>query len=57
MTVKEAAKDFMSQWERGGDNRNDGNITFDEFEEYYKEISASIDDDTYFELMIRNRFD
>jgi Ca2+-binding EF-hand superfamily protein len=52
MTVKEAAKDFMATWERG--STKDGNITFEEFEDYYKEVSASIDDDDYFELMIRN---
>lgn len=50
-TVKEAAKDFMAQWDRGD---KDGCVTTAEFEDYYKEISASIDDDTYFELMIRN---
>jgi len=29
-------------------------VTFIEFIEYYNNISASIDDDKYFELMMRN---
>jgi len=32
----------------------DGKVTQKEFEVYYKDVSASIDDDDYFELMIRN---
>ena len=51
VTAKQALKDFTRQWD-GGDM--DGNITYKEFEDYYKGISASIDDDDYFELMIRN---
>ena len=50
-TIKEAAKEFLSQWDK--QDKNDS-ITVDEFEDYYKDISASIDDDDYFELMIRN---
>ena len=50
-TEKEALLEFMGQWE-GGDK--DGVVTYEEFEDYYKEISAGIDDDEYFELMIRN---
>jgi Ca2+-binding EF-hand superfamily protein len=49
-TVKEAAKEFLSHWDGNGD----GMVTIDEFEDYYKGVSASIDDDDYFELMIRN---
>ena len=37
----------------------DGNVTADEFDEYYTNVSASIDRDDYFALMMRNawRFD
>merc|ERR1711871_1171779 len=40
----------MKQWDR---HDSDGLVTLAEFEDYYKDISASIDDDD-FELMIRN---
>lgn len=41
---------FISSWDRNGD----GDITLQEFVEYYKTLSCSIDNDEYFELMIRN---
>ncbi|KAJ1433327.1 hypothetical protein B484DRAFT_360090, partial [Ochromonadaceae sp. CCMP2298] len=49
-TTKEAARDFMAQW----DKSRDGLVSPEEFEDYYKDVSASIDDDDYFELMMRN---
>ena len=50
-TIKEAAKQFMGQWD---DVDGDGSISYKEFEEHYKGVSASIDGDDYFELMMRN---
>lgn len=51
-TEEEVLKEFASQWD--DENAPDGKITLAEFLEYYKDISASIDSDEYFELMMRN---
>ena len=40
----------MKKWDKDGDHT----VTEDEFVEYYEWVSASIDNDDYFELMIRN---
>jgi calcyphosin len=44
-------EEFMGQWDT---IKKDGIVSPDEWIEYYKDVSASIDDDDYFELMIRN---
>ena len=44
-------QEFLSQWDT---IKKDGKVNLAEFEDYYKDVSASIDDDDYFELMIRN---
>ena len=48
---EEVLREFMTVWET---HKRDGIVTMEEFEDYYKDISASIDSDDYFELMIRN---
>ena len=50
-TREQVLRDFMTVWET---HKKDGIVTIEEFEDYYKDISASIDEDDYFELMIRN---
>ena len=50
-TRDQILQDFASQWDT---INKDGKITLEEFEDYYKDVSASIDRDDYFELMMRN---
>ena len=51
MSKNDILNEFISQWDT---NVQDGKITVAEFIDYYKDVSASIDEDDYFELMIRN---
>lgn len=51
MDQSQALGNFLSQFDGADQN---GVVTRDEFLEYYKNLSASVDDDDYFELMIRN---
>lgn len=53
MTVQDALRAFMSHWHLDGKTHND-QVSLDDFIEYYDWVSASIDRDDYFELMIRN---
>lgn len=46
---EELIREFMEAW--GG---RDGRITRAQFVEYYADISAGVDDDDYFELLVRN---
>uniref|UniRef100_A0A6U4K496 EF-hand domain-containing protein n=1 Tax=Phaeomonas parva TaxID=124430 RepID=A0A6U4K496_9STRA len=50
-TPAEAIREFMSLWDT---QEADGVITFAEWEDYYRDISASIANDDEFELLIRN---
>ena len=50
METFEAHRGLASKEDQRGDKR----ITLNEFQDYYSNVSASIDDDAYFELMIKN---
>jgi calcyphosin len=51
MSKNDILNEFMAQWDT---QKRDGQVTPEEFLDYYKDVSASIDEDDYFELMIRN---
>lgn len=44
-------KKFIDHFEEN--NHVDGEITKDDFDNYYAALSASVEDDTYFDLVIR----
>ena len=48
-TPEEAYREFMSMWDT---QVADGIVTFDEFCDYYRDVSASIDTDEYFGVMM-----
>ena len=49
--VEEVYAKFMSQWDT---QVADGQVTFDEFCDYYRDVSCSIDTDEYFGVMMKN---
>ena len=51
-TSSAVLREFLDNFDVGGEV--DGKVTREEFINYYTNISASIDNDDYFELMIRN---
>lgn len=51
ITPDQAFAKFMRQWET---DKVDGIVTLEEFIDYYRDVSPSIDRDDYFELMMRN---
>jgi hypothetical protein len=57
-TEEQILLEFLETFETHHSLRNNGApdhiVTKEEFEEYYNNISASVDDDKYFELMMNN---
>ena len=59
-TEEEVLYEFMDTFEKhheivtGDSSQNDDKITLEEFIEYYTNISVSIDNDSYFDVMISN---
>ena len=51
MTKDQILTEFLGQWDT---LKADGVVHYVEFEDYYKDVSASVDDDDYFEAMIRS---
>ncbi|CAN0407894.1 unnamed protein product, partial [Ectocarpus fasciculatus] len=51
-TANQVLEEFLDTFDVGGEK--DGKVTRNEFENYYTNIGANIDNDDYFELMIRN---
>ena len=54
-TEEELLTDFLSNFKSPRSRGNfDGSLDRNDFEQYYRAISASVDDDEYFELVVRN---
>lgn len=57
-TEEEVLKEFLETFEMHHNvmngTKSDGMVTLDEFIEYYTNISANIDNDSYFDLMMTN---
>ena len=51
-TPDQVLREFLDTFDVGGEV--DGKVTRQEFINYYANVSSSIDNDEYFELMIRN---
>jgi Ca2+-binding EF-hand superfamily protein len=50
MTAEQAMQDFLQVWGKAGD----ATVTWEEFAEYYMDVSGTIEKDDIFEMMIRN---
>jgi hypothetical protein len=60
-TERQVLQEFLSTFEQHHNNRNqnaaDSTVTREEFQEYYENISCSIDGDSYFQEMMTRAWD
>jgi hypothetical protein len=57
-TETQATNDFLATFETSSQGSNpDGKVSLDEFIEYYQNISASIDNETYFVQLLNSSGD
>ena len=52
--MEQALQHFLSSFENGG--RKPTAIGFDTFYEYFADLSACVDDDSYFDALVRDLF-
>ena len=53
-TEDQILQKYLEQYEGAGGEKGDGKITWDEFMDYYAGVSASVDTNAYFDLMMRS---
>jgi len=53
ISEEEALEQFLDGFD-GAKGNNDGRVTFDEFEAYYKDVGGSVPSDDYFVMMVEN---
>jgi calcyphosin len=53
-TTSQVLREFLDNFDVNSTNVKDGKVAKEEFINYYANLSASIDNDDYFELMMRN---
>ncbi|KAH9282134.1 Calcyphosin-like protein [Echinococcus granulosus] len=54
LSEKDVLNEYLKTFESRGEK--DGKVTWQEFLNYYSAVSSSIDDDVYFDLMLRNAY-